>query len=248
MLDHVWSLTMECFWGWQSSLLGTLWDYGLCTLAFLLAVVTFIAQWTNPAPYGRHEHSDTLCGPMVHQRIAHTISDAVPGVIGFTLVFFLYGHQTEYPNITLYHLWLCHYIHREFIHPWIMRYSSRKTALGASLGGLFPNLLYNFLNADWIGSAEYSDYYYRDPRFVIGIVLFMTGFFINRYADLSLRKLRACSSEGYSILHKCMFEVISCPYYFDEMLEWFGWAWSLAGLAWFLPVQQCNMICSQRKA
>ena len=211
--------------------------YGLCAFALLLAVVTFIAQWTKPAPYGRHEKSGKSCGPMVHQRIAHTISDAIPGVLVFTLVFFLYGHQREYPNITFYCLWQCHYIHRGFIHPWIMKYSSPTTPIGIPLGGFFPNLLYSFLNSDWIGAADFSDDYYKDPRFIIGIVLFVSGFIINRYADFSLRKLRTSYSEGYSIPHGCLFEVISCPNYFGEMLEWFGWAlgtWSLAGLAWFL--------------
>jgi len=210
--------------------------YGLCAFGFLLAIVTFIAQWTNPAPYGRHEKSGKSCGPMVHQRIAHTLSDATPLLL-FTLVFFLYGHQREYPNITFYCLWLCHYVHRGFIHPWIMKYSSPKTPLGIPLGGLFPNLLYSFINADWIGAAEYDNAYYKDPRFIIGIVLFVTGFIINRYADLALRKLRSNSNAGYSIPHGCLFEVISCPNYFGEMLEWFGWTlgtWSLAGLVWFL--------------
>ena len=77
----------------------------------------------------------------------------------------------------------------------------------------------------------------KDPRFIIGIGLFVAGFIINRYADLSLRKLRTNYSEGYSIPHGCLFEVISYPNYFGAMLEWFGWAlgtWSLAGLFWFL--------------
>ena len=66
---------------------------------------------------------------------------------------------------------------------------------------------------------------------------FICGRLINRYADLSLRKLRTNYSDGYSIPHGCLFEVILCPNYFGAMLEWFGWAletWSLAGLFWFL--------------
>ena len=211
--------------------------YGLCAFGFLLAVITFIVQATKPAPYGRHQKSDQSFGPMVHQRLAHTISDAIPGVLLFSLVFFLYGTHTEYTNITFYCLWLCHYVHRGIIHPWIMKYSSPKTPLGIPLGGLFPNLLYSFLNADWIGAASYDSDYYKDPRFIVGVVMFITGYIINRYADLSLRKLRANSSSGYSIPNGYLFHKISCPNYFGEMLEWFGWAlgtWSVAGTVWFL--------------
>ena len=118
-----------------------------------------------------------------------------------------------------------------------MKYSSPTTSIGIPLGGLFPNVLYSFLNSDWTGAADYNDDYYKDPCLVIGIVLFAAGFIINRYADLLLRKLRTNDSEGYSIPHGCLFEVISCPNYFGAMLERFGWAlrtWSLAGLFWFL--------------
>ena len=52
----------------------------------------------------------------------------------------------------------------------------------------------------------------------------MAGFIINRYADLSLRKLRTNYSEGYSIPHGCLFGVMAYPNYFGAMLEWFGWA------------------------
>lgn len=217
---------------------GHFWvHYGLCAFGFLLAVITFISQTRKPAPYGRHHKSNQSCGPMVHQRIAHTISDATPGVLLFSLVFFLYGTQREYPNITFFCLWLCHYIHRGIIHPWIMKYSSPTTPLGIPLGGLFPNLLYSFLNADWIGSADYDPGYYKDPRFIIGIMVFITGYIINRCADIALCNLRAHNSVGYSVPHGSLFDMISCPNYFGEMLEWFGWAlgtWSLAGTVWWL--------------
>ena len=119
VVEHVSSLTIDCFWIWQSSLLGPLWP--LCVCRFLLGAVIFMSQWTKPAPYGQHEKSGNSCGPMVHQRITHTISDAIPGVLVFTLVFFLYGHQREYLKITFYCLWQCHYIHRGFINPWITK-------------------------------------------------------------------------------------------------------------------------------
>ena len=47
----------------------------------------------------------------------------------------------------------------------------------------------------------------------------MAGFIINRYADLSIRKLRTNYGEGYSIPQGYLFEVISCPTYFGSMLE-----------------------------
>lgn len=228
--------------------------YGLCILGFLLAVISFITQLAKPAPYGRHATQDTNWGPMVNQRIAHTLSDGPTGVIIFTLVFFLYGNQREYTNIVLLVMWICHYVHRGFIHPWIMNYSSATTPIGIPLAGLFPNLLYCYLNADWIGSARYSNKYYLDPRFIIGVILFVCGFVINRVADFKLKNLRSQAKKNdtpqsdqtpldsetkghYLIPQGCLFNLVSCPNYFGEMIEWFGWVmatWSAAGLVWFL--------------
>ena len=109
-----------------------------------------------------------------------------------------------YPKITFYCLRQC-YIYRWFIHPWIMKDSSPTTSIGKTLGGPFPYVLYSFLNTDWIGAADYSKDCSKDPCLITGIVLFVEGFIINRYADLSLRKLRTNYSEGYSIPHDCCF-------------------------------------------
>ena len=48
-----------------------------------------------------------------------------------------------------------------------MKYSSRTTPIGIPLGGLFPSVLYSFLNSDWIGAADNSGQDYKDPRFII---------------------------------------------------------------------------------
>ena len=121
-------------------------------------------------------------------------------------------------------------------------FSSRITA-----GTVLPNLLYSFINSDWISTAVYDDYYYRDPRFLIGILLFVIGFIINRWADVKLRSMRQAASqkesvplqagERYKIPHGGLYEYISCPNYFGEAVEWLGWTiatWSLAGLVWLL--------------
>lgn len=71
-----------------------------------------------------------------------------------------------------------------------MRYRNPKVAIGITLGGFFPNCLYHFVNADFIGSAEYHSNYYYDPRFIVGIILFCAGYVINRHSDLKLRSLR----------------------------------------------------------
>jgi steroid 5-alpha reductase family enzyme len=74
-------------------------------------------------------------------------------------------------------------------------------------------------------------------QFFGGIILFTTGFTINKIADYKLRDLRKRSQEQYTIPRGWLFEYTSSPHYFGEIIEWGGWAlitWSLPGLAFFV--------------
>lgn len=212
--------------------------FGLVILGFVLAVITLVAQWFKPAPYGKHEQTESNWGPQIPQRFGHMLSDAVPGVLLFVLTFFLYGDARGYANYVFLSLFLLHYIHRGIIHPLSMRYRSSTVALGITLGGFFPNCIYHFTIADFIGSAYYQHNYFYDPRFIIGIILYIIGYVVNRWADFKLRSLRSTKGcTGYYIPYGGLFEVISCPNYFGELIQWTGWSlatWSLAGLTWTL--------------
>jgi hypothetical protein len=57
---------------------------------------------------------------------------------------------------------------------------------------------------------------------------------VNLWADGRLRRLRAPGETGYAIPRGGLFELVSCPNYLGEIVEWIGWAVasaSLAGLA-----------------
>eukprot|EP00252_Welwitschia_mirabilis_P004240 TRINITY_DN14515_c0_g1_i2.p1 TRINITY_DN14515_c0_g1~~TRINITY_DN14515_c0_g1_i2.p1 ORF type:complete len:107 (+),score=1.10 TRINITY_DN14515_c0_g1_i2:167-487(+) len=68
--------------------------------------------------------------------------------------------------------------------------------------------------------------------------------FINIWADsvlLSLRKDKRSDTlkkgQRYQIPKGGLFEFVSCPNYFGEIVEWLGWAiltWSRAGLGFFV--------------
>jgi len=73
-----------------------------------------------------------------------------------------------------------------------------------------------------------------DPRFIAGIILFITGFVINQVADNHLIHLRNGNKSGYSIPTHPLFRYISCPNFAGEIVEWTGFAimtWSLPGLS-----------------
>ena len=82
-------------------------------------------------------------------------------------------------------------------------------------------------------------------RFLYGLLLFVAGFIINRWADTVLARLRAnTASDDYVIPRGGLYEEVSCPNYLGEILMWIGWAfmtWSQAGLA-FAVFTAANLI------
>ena len=57
---------------------------------------------------------------------------------------------------------------------------------------------------------------------------------INILADYKLIYLRKSTTNGYKIPQKGMFEYISCPNHFGEIIEWIGFAilsWNYASLS-----------------
>jgi steroid 5-alpha reductase family enzyme len=81
-------------------------------------------------------------------------------------------------------------------------------------------------------SGGYPQHWLVDPRFIIGVVIFIVGFVINRWADQKLRALRKLGETEYYLPQGGLYKWISCPNYFGEIVEWVGWAiatWSVPG-------------------
>jgi protein-S-isoprenylcysteine O-methyltransferase Ste14 len=104
----------------------------------------------------------------------------------------------------------------------------------AAIGFLF-NALNGYLNGRYVYSFSggYPDDWLTDPRFIAGLLLFATGYAINRQSDRTLRRLRDNGGPEYDIPYGGFYRWVSSPNYFGEIIQWFGWAlatWSLVGL------------------
>ena len=143
-------------------------------------------------------------------------------------------------SVTLAALWLLHYFHRGLVHPLLMRYRAASVPVLITVAGLFPNSLFSWLNAATIACLEpsISQTWHTDPRFGIGVAIYILGFVINRTSDWTLRSLRSDQqSTVYHIPHGGLFTYVSCANYFGELVQWAGWAlawWSWSGLLWWL--------------
>ena len=100
------------------------------------------------------------------------------------------------------------------------------------LSAVFFNIMNGFSFGYYFSQfANYTNYWFSDIRFICGIILFFTGLYINWKADNMLIHLRKPGETGYKIPQGWLFEKISCPNLFGELIEWLGFAI----LCWNLP-------------
>lgn len=206
-------------------------DRALALLELALAVPTFAALAFVTAPYGRHARAGW--GPSVPAR-AGWIAMESPASLLFAAVYAAGAHRAGAAPLVLLALWQAHYLNRAFLYPLRLRPGARMPVTVALLAVAF-NVLNGWINARWIsGAGRYPAGWLADPRFLAGAALFLGGLALNVWSDRALRRLRAPGETGYRVPRGGAFELVSCPNYLGEILEWTGWAiatWSLPGLA-----------------
>ena len=102
--------------------------------------------------------------------------------------------------------------------------------------GFLFNAVNGYLNGRYLFlfSGGYPGAWLFDPRFIIGTVLFILGYIVNRGSDRALRELRKKGDSGYSVCYSRFHRLVSSPNYLGEITIWTGWAlatWSVPGLA-----------------
>lgn len=196
---------------------------------FLGPILLFV-----PAPYGRFSRPGF--GFMANGKLAWLLFESVPV---YALPVSLFHHAQRPLNACqwiLFLLWETHYIHRSVIYTYNAP-SMKPTAL---LNGFFAvvfNAANGYINGKALLSIHLNNEWLLDARFLLGLTLFLTGMYINSQSDYALFALREAkkgpsSKSRYFIPRGGLFEFVSSPSYFGEILEWIGWAvatWSQAG-------------------
>lgn len=160
-----------------------------------------------------------------------------PSPVLMTFFFLLNGNNNPVKIIFIC-LWLAHYIHRTFIYPFTQSGGNKSYPVILVFMAFLFNCFNGFINGYGVFHIHsYESSWFHSWQFVTGIVVFAGGFYINKAADEKLRLLRDSNREEYVIPRGWLFDYISCPHYFGEIVEWGGWAlmtWSLPGLAFFI--------------
>ena len=201
--------------------------WGWIALGLLLVPL----QLRVTAPYGRHTRGDW--GPMIDNRLGWIVMEIVsPLVFAY---FFLSGNQPKTaPMWIIFALWIAHYLHRSLIFPFRLQTRGKQMPLSIAASAAFFNAVNGFFNGYYLGylSPPYPLSWLSDPRYLLGLVLFLGGAAINLWADNRLINLRRRSDEGgYRIPRGGLFRYVSCPNHFGEIVEWTGFAI----LCWNLP-------------
>ena len=203
-------------------------------LILSFALVVFIVLFYISAPYGKFSREGW--GPVIKSKWAWMIMEfPSPALI---IIFFVTSEQKNIPQIVFLIVWLSHYLLRTFIYPFRQSGKHKPFPVIVILMALIFNCLNGLANGYGIFHLNsYSNTWLFSWQFIAGILLFITGFAINKSADQKLRSLRYRNPTEYAIPQGWFFNYISCPHYFGEMIEWAGWGlmtWSFSGLAFFI--------------
>jgi protein-S-isoprenylcysteine O-methyltransferase Ste14 len=200
-------------------------------LIFSFALIVFVLLFFISAPYGKFSRKGW--GPSIKSKWAWMIME-FPSPFLIT-IFFITSDIKTLPEIIFLILWLTHYIQRTFIYPFSQSGREKPYPLIVASMAIIFNCFNGFANGYGIFNLySYNTSWLFTWQFISGIIIFITGFIINKTADEKLRVFRKRSPEEYVIPHGWLFNFISSPHYFGEIIEWAGWAimtWSLPGLA-----------------
>ena len=188
------------------------------------------------APYGRH--SSSKWGYSIDNKLAWIVME-LPALLVCPLIFYLSTNEKSILTSFFIFLWLVHYFNRTIIYPNRILTKKKKMPLIIAMLAFTFNLINGYINGYYFGFIDFSyslEWVYT-PQFIAGSILFIVGFLINTSSDSILINLRKKNTNEYTIPRKGLFNYISCPNFFGEIIEWLGFAvmtWSIAGLAFFL--------------
>jgi hypothetical protein len=187
-----------------------------------------------PAPYGRFVRPGW--GPRLPPRLAWFLMES-PGLWVFGAL--LLSSLPAAPVPTLFAaLWLGHYSYRGFLYPALIRSTRAVPVVVVLMAVGFHVATAGFQTWEiYRLKPDRPVAWLWDPRFLAGLAMFAWGFAGVVRADARLRALRPTRGQQYAIPKGGLFERVSCPHYFSEIVEWAGWAiltWTLAGLVFVL--------------
>jgi len=206
--------------------------YFISYIWLAIAIVVHITMFFVTAPFGRH--TSDKWGKTINNKLGWLIMES-PSLL-IMLYFLFYGTNSFKSYVwILYLLWILHYANRSFIYPIRIKSTPKKIPVFIVLNAILFNVMNAGLNgyylAELASSESYGADWFYSLHFIFGMLLFLIGVFINLKSDSMLINLRTHGETGYKIPKGFLFNYISSPNLFGELIEWSGFAL----MAWNLP-------------
>ena len=219
--------------------------YNFLFVMALVGFVVFVSLYFVDAGYGKMRTEKW--GPAINNKVGWFLME-VPVFIAMLYLWGMSPVRAQIPYLLFFLLFEMHYFQRSFIFPLLMRGQSKMPIVIMGLSVAW-NLINGYVQGYWLFhiAPVYSPYraeWVTDPRFIVGTVIFLTGFIINMHSDHVIRNLRQPGDTNHYLPKKGMYRFVTSANYFGEITEWLGFAiltWSWAG-ALFFWFSCCNLI------
>ena len=212
--------------------------YDLLYIMFIVGLVVFVSLFFVDAGYGKMRSEKW--GPSMSNKAGWFLME-VPVFLVVLYMYFksfpLYGGVTKNVPYWLFFLFFeFHYFQRSFIFPFLLKGNGRMPFAIMILSVVW-NLINGYIQGYWLfhlAPQYYPDMYTAEwvltPQFIIGTIIFFTGWCINIHSDY--------------LPKKGLYKYVTSANYLGEITEWLGFAiltWSLAGLLFFW-FSCCNLV------
>lgn len=210
--------------------------FQLTILWIIIGLIIFPINLIYKAPYGRH--TSKKWGISIDNKLGWIIME-LPALLVCPAIYFYFKIDFDI-SIMFICLWIIHYFNRTIIFPFRIKTKGKKMPLAIVLSAFFFNIVNGLINGYFLSNI---DMHSVSIFLITGFLLFVLGLYINISSDNKLINLRKIK-KGYFVPKGGLFKYISCPNFFGEILEWFGFAlmtFNIGSLSFFIWTC-CNLI------
>jgi protein-S-isoprenylcysteine O-methyltransferase Ste14 len=210
--------------------------FQLTVLWIIIGLIIFPINLIYKAPYGRH--TSKKWGISIDNKLGWIIME-LPALLVCPAIYFYFKIDFDI-SIMFICLWIIHYFNRTIIFPFRIKTKGKKMPLAIVLSAFFFNIVNGLINGYFLSNI---DMHSVSIFLITGFLLFVLGLYINISSDNKLINLRKIK-KGYFVPKGGLFKYISCPNFFGEILEWFGFAlmtFNIGSLSFFIWTC-CNLI------
>ena len=208
----------------------------LTVLWIIIGLIIFPINLIYKAPYGRH--TSKKWGISIENKFGWIIME-LPALLVCPAIYFYFKIDFDI-SIIFICLWIIHYFNRTIIFPFRIKTKGKKMPLAIVLSAFFFNIVNGLINGYFLSNINLHSV---SIFLITGFLLFVLGLYINISSDNKLINLRKIK-KGYFVPKGGLFKYISCPNFFGEILEWFGFAlmtFNIGSLSFFIWTC-CNLI------